>query len=66
MWIDDKVDINGVDIPRKICHDQDYKSLPPDEVKKYKSIETYRVRETGELRARVALSDNYKLYPKGD
>jgi len=66
LWIDDKVDIKGVDIPKKLCYDHDYKSLPPDEVKEYKSIETYRVRETGELRARIALSDNYKLYPKGD
>lgn len=66
LWIDDKVDINEIDIPKKLCHDYDYKSLPPDEVKGYKSIETYRVRETGELRARIALYDNYKLYPKGD
>ena len=66
LWIDDKVDINGIDIPKKLCHEHDYKSLPPDEVKEYKSIETYRVRETGELRARIALFDNYKLYPKGD
>jgi len=66
LWIDDKVEINGVDVPKKLCLVHDYKSLPPDEVKEYKSIETYRIRETGELRARIALSDNYKLYPKGD
>jgi len=66
LWIDDKIDINGVDIPKEFCQEHDYKSLPPDEVKKYKSIENYRVRETGELRARIALFDNYKLYPKGD
>jgi len=66
LWIDDKIDINNIDVPKELCHDHDYKSLPPDEVNGYKSIETYRVRETGELRARIALSDNYKLYPKGD
>ncbi len=66
LWIDDKVEIKGVDIPKEFCQDRNYKNLPPDEVNGYKSIETYRVRETGELRARITLYDNYKLYPKGD
>ena len=66
LWIDNKIDIKGLDIPKKLCRDNDYKNLPLDKAKVYKSIETFRVRETGELRARISLSDNYKLYPKGD
>ena len=66
LWMVDKLDIKGLDVPKSLCHDHDYKNLPPDKVKGYKSIETFRVRETGELRARISLSDNYKLYPKGE
>ncbi len=66
LWIDDKIDIKGIDIPKGFCSNCDYKDLSPEEVKEYKSVETFRVRETGKLRARIALFDNYKLYPKGD
>ncbi|MFX1481273.1 MAG: hypothetical protein ACFFCI_24600, partial [Promethearchaeota archaeon] len=66
LWVDGKIDIKGIDIPREFCNEYEYTNLPPDKVKGYKSIETYRVRETGELRASIALSDNYKLFPKGD
>ena len=66
LWIDDKIEIKGLDIPKSLCRDSDYKNLPLDEVKEYKSKETFRIRETGELRTRVSLSDSYKLYPKGE
>ncbi|MEJ2279876.1 MAG: hypothetical protein P8Y70_19340 [Candidatus Lokiarchaeota archaeon] len=66
LWIENKIDISGIDIPREILNDKSYKDLPPKQIKEYKSIETYRIRETGELKARITLSDNYKLFPKGD
>ncbi|MFW9867031.1 MAG: hypothetical protein ACFFEN_13125 [Candidatus Thorarchaeota archaeon] len=66
LWVDSKVDIKGIDIPRELCNEYEYTNLPPNKVKGYKSIETYRIRETGELRASIAISDNYKLFPIGD
>lgn len=66
LWIEDIVEIDGIDIPKSLIHKDNYKNIPPSEVKGYKSIETYRVRETGELRAKISLFDKYKLYPTGD
>ncbi|KKN54099.1 hypothetical protein LCGC14_0595930 [marine sediment metagenome] len=68
LWLENKIDIGGLDVPRKTCNDFGFTDIPPDQVDKFKSVETYRVRETGELKARVLLSDNNKLYPlnKGD
>ena len=68
LWIEEKIDIIGLDIPKKICKNHDFKNLPLEQIKDFKSVERFRVRETGELRARIMLQDNYKLYPlnKGD
>ncbi|MHA1756243.1 MAG: hypothetical protein ACTSVV_05695 [Promethearchaeota archaeon] len=66
LWLDDRITINGIDIPREHLVDKNYKDLSPEFVKKYKSIETYRVRQTGKLRAKIMLNDNYKVFPKGE
>ncbi len=68
LWIEGNVDIVGLDIPKEICSDYNFENIPPEQVKNYESIEVFRVRETGELKARILIQDDFKLYPldKGD
>lgn len=68
LWIEGKIDINGLDVPKEICRDYNFKNISPELVENFSSVETFRVRETGELKARIILQDDYKLYPldKGD
>ena len=68
LWIEGKVDIVGLDIPKEICSDYNFENILPEQVKDYQSIEVFRVRETGELKARISIQDDFKLYPldKGD
>ena len=68
LWVEEKIDIIGLDIPKKICETHDFKNLPIAQVKDFKSIEKFRDRGTGELKARIILQENYKLYSlnKGD
>ena len=68
LWIDGKVDIGGLDIPKEICKDYNFENISPEQVKDYESIELFRIRETGELKARILIQDDFKLYPldKGD
>lgn len=63
LWRDGKLDISKVDVPREICIKYGIKDIPPEHVKDFTSIETYRVRESGVLKARIMLQDNYKLFP---
>lgn len=63
LWLHEKVDIDGIDVPREICREYGYDEMPPSEVKDFEAIETFRKRETGELKARVILQDHFKLYP---
>jgi len=63
LWIEGIIDIGGLDVPKEICSNYNFKNLPPELVKDYKSIEMFRIRETGELRAGIIIQDNYKLYP---
>ncbi len=63
LWVDEYLVIGGLDVPRLLCKNYNFKNLNPEQVKEYKSIEMIRIRETGELKARVVIEDNYKLYP---
>ena len=63
LWIDGRIEIDGIDVPKEVIKDYNFENLTPDLVKDYKSIELYRIRETGELTARIVIQNNYKLYP---
>ncbi len=63
LWAEGKLDIDRCDVPREICRKYGIKDLPPEEVGSFNSIETYRIRESGVLKARVILRENYKLFP---
>jgi len=63
LWVEDKINIKGLDVPKEICVDYNFNNLAPENFKEYESIETFRIRETGELRARILVNDDYKLYP---
>ncbi|KKN38936.1 hypothetical protein LCGC14_0748390 [marine sediment metagenome] len=63
LWVDQFLDIGGLDVPRLLCNNYNFKNLDPEQMKEYKSIEKIRVRETGELKVRVVIEDSYKLYP---
>lgn len=63
LWIEGRIDIGSLDVPKEICSNYNFKDLNPELVKDYESIEMYRIRETGELKAGIIIQDNYKLYP---
>lgn len=63
LWVKNKINIKKIDVPREICQKYGIKDIPSDLVKKYKSVEIYRKRETGESKARLILKNSFKIYP---
>ncbi len=61
LWLEKKIDIIGLDLTRDICQQYGFNEIPPDYLDQFESLERYRIRETGELKAKVIMKNNYRI-----
>jgi hypothetical protein len=63
LWMEEKIKLDKLDVPIIVAKENGIENIQINKVKDLNSIELYRIRESGELRARIVIQDDYKIYP---